>query len=162
VHALIAGDGPYRAVTEARARELGIIDRVHFLGGLDHETKLKLLSSIDVFTFPSTEITEAFGISQMEAMICGAPVVASDLPTGVTDVSIDEETALLAPPHDHVKFAAQISRLIKDKELAARLSENARNHILQNMTHEVVSRKTLEIFEKAIGDAAQQQKRRLA
>lgn len=161
-HALVAGDGPYRAVAQQKAQELGIADRVHFLGSIDHQTKLKLLSSIDVFAFPSTEVTEAFGISQMEAMLCGAPVVASDLPTGVTDVSIDGETALLAPPFDHGKLASQISRLLDDRAFAAALAARARDHILKNMTHEVVSRRTREIFESAIARTRGQEARRSA
>lgn len=152
VHAAIGGDGAYRAKTEARAKSLGIADRVHFLGRLSHRDKLKLLISIDVFAFPSTEITEAFGISQMEAMLCGAPVVASNLPTGVTDVAIDGKTALLAPPGDAGALADKITTMIADRQLAERLADNARSHVLENMTHEVVCRRTLGVLEAAMAN----------
>ncbi len=149
VHGYIGGDGPYRAEAQARAEALGIADRVHFLGRLSHREKLRLLASLDVFAFPSTEITEAFGISQLEAMICGAPVVASNLQTGVTDVSIGDKTALLATPEMRTP-CQQLLRLIEDKELAARLSKAALAHVNENMTHDIVSKKTLGIFEGAI------------
>ncbi|MEA3535456.1 glycosyltransferase [Rhizobium sp. CC-YZS058] len=154
VHGYIGGDGPYRAEAQARAEALGIADRVHFLGRLSHREKLRLLASLDVFAFPSTEITEAFGISQLEAMICGAPVVASNLQTGVTDVSIGDKTALLATPGDADSLAQQLLRLIEDKELAARLSKAALAHVNENMTHDIVSKKTLGIFEGAIATKA--------
>jgi rhamnosyl/mannosyltransferase len=150
VHALIGGDGAYREVAEARARELGISDRVHFLGRLSHRDKLKLLAALDVFAFPSTEITEAFGISQMEAMLCGTPVVASDLPTGVTDVAVDGVTALTAPPGDAVQLAQKLQVLIADRALAGKLADQARRHVLDKMTFEAVSRKTLSILEAAM------------
>lgn len=150
VHALVGGDGPYRQEAENKAKELGIADRVHFLGRLHHRDKLKLLVALDVFVFPSTEITEAFGISQMEAMLCGVPVVASDLPTGVTDVSIDGHTALLAPPGDSDGLAGQVQRLIEDRALAERLAETGRRHVLTNMTYDSVSQRTLAIFEAAM------------
>ena len=150
VHAFIGGDGPYRKAAQEKALALGIQDRVHFFGRLDHHDKLKLLAALDVFAFPSTEITEAFGISQMEAMMCGTPVVASDLPTGVTDVAVDGRTALLVSPGDPAQLAEQINRLIGDPALAAELSAAARTHILEKMTHATVSRQMLSIFEAAM------------
>lgn len=150
VHALLAGDGPYRQSTEDLARELGLEDRVHFLGLVDSRTKLKLLSAIDCFAFPSTETTEAFGVSQMEAMLCGAPVVASNLPTGVTDVAIDGQTALLAEPGDVESLRDRISTMLSDRALAARLAQAGREHIRTNMEAEVVAKRTTEIIEGAM------------
>lgn len=150
VHALIAGDGPYRAEIERTVKRLGICDRVHFIGRIDHHTKLKLLSSIDLFAFPSTEITEAFGMSQMEAMLCGSPVVASNLPTGVTDVAVDEHTALLAEPGDVPSLIRQMRRLLDDPELRSKLAAQAREHIMTSMTPEIVAQRTKDIFETAI------------
>lgn len=134
VHALIGGDGPFREPTAALARELGVPDRVHLLGALSHEEKLRLLAAADVFAFPSTEITEAFGVSQLEAMAVGCPVVATNLPTGVTDVSVNEKTALLVPPGDARALADAIGRLLNDRALAERLAGEARQRVAENYT----------------------------
>lgn len=150
VHALIAGDGPARAPTEQLAQELGLSDRVHFLGRIDDETKLKLLTSIDAFIFPSTEITEAFGVSQMEAMLCGAPVVATDLPTGVTDVAVDGQTALLAQPGSSESLTDCIRTMLSSPDLATKLSQAGRQHIIRNMTEEVVAERTCAVIEQAM------------
>lgn len=154
VHALIAGGGPERAAAELLVEQLGLGDRFHFLGRIDAGTKLKMLSSIDAFIFPSTEITEAFGVSQMEAMLCGAPVVATRLPTGVTDVAIDGETALLAEPGSVDSLTEQVGRMLSDRALAARLGENGRRHILMNMDEAVVARRTCDVIEAAIVERA--------
>ena len=150
VHAVIGGTGEYYEDIQRIAQELGIADRVHFLGRISHEEKLRLLAAIDIFAFPSNEITEAFGLSQVEAMICGAPVVATNLPTGVTDVSIDGVTALLAEPGDVASFAQCLRRLLDDRQLAGELAARAKVHVLENLTADKVSARTLEIFEAAI------------
>lgn len=131
---VIAGDGPLRAATIALAERLGLADRVCFPGALSHDEKCRLLGAVDVFAFPSTGIAEAFGVTQMEAMLLGAVVVASDLPTGVTDVAIDGETALLARPGDAGHLAQQIRRALGDAELRERLRAGAARHIEENFS----------------------------
>lgn len=138
VVAVIAGDGPYRAGAMALAQALGVADRVHFPGPVSHQEKLRLLAAIDVFAFPSTETTEGFGVTQLEAMVLGAVVVAGDLPTGVTDVALDERTALLARPGDAAHLAAQIGRILADPALADRLRRDARRHVEANFSQRAV------------------------
>lgn len=147
LHAAIAGDGPYRRQAEDLSRRLGVADRIHFLGGVDHRMKVKMLSVLDAFLFPSTEITEAFGVSQLEAMMCGAPVIASNLPTGVTDVAIDGQTALLCKPSDPVDLALQIERMLGDRPFAQRLSRQAKAHVMSSMTHERIQIRTRQVLE---------------
>jgi rhamnosyl/mannosyltransferase len=151
VHAVIGGTGEYLDEIKRIAGELAVADRVHFLESISHEEKLRLLAAIDVFAFPSNEITEAFGLSQVEAMICGVPVVATDLPTGVTDVSIDGVTALLAKPGDPVSFAACVRRMLADPALARGLAEKAKVHVVENLTADKVSARTLDVFHAATG-----------
>jgi len=134
VHFVVAGDGPKRAEAESLARELGIEERVHFLGKIDHQKKIELLSVLDVFAFPSTEITEAFGISQVEAMAMGVPVVASDLPTGVTDVAQNNVNALVVPPSDEVALAQALSMIIENRDLRDRLGEAAKAFVYSKLS----------------------------
>lgn len=134
VCAIIAGDGPFRKDAEALSVQLNVQDRIHFVGEIAHDDKLKMLSMIDVFAFPSTEITEAFGLAQLEAMILEVPVVSSELPTGVTDVAIDCETALTVPPSDVDALAGAITRALSDPLLRARLVESARAAVFAKFT----------------------------
>lgn len=152
VHAVIGGDGPFRTAAEELCRSLGIDDRVHFLGEISHAEKLRLLSAIDVYAFPSTEITEAFGISQLEAMIMGAAVVASNLPTGVTDVSIHEETALTVQPGDASAFAEAINRLLREPVLRGALIRRARNRVLSEFTTDIMVDRFNKINDKLLAD----------
>jgi len=151
VRAKIAGDGPYRHEAEALAVELKVEDRVDFVGDIRKiDDKMAFYRSIGIFVFPSTEVTETFGISQVEAMLMGVPVVASNLPTGVTDVAIDNETALLITPGQADELKAAVIRLREDAALRERLALSARAHVLKNFTNAIVVSKTVALFTAAL------------
>lgn len=151
IPAKIGGDGPYRAEAETLSRDLGVEDQVDFLGDISNmPDKLDFYRSIGVFVFPSTEVTETFGISQLEAMLMGVPVIASNLQTGVTDVAIHEETALLIEPGNDQQLSEAISRLRDDRALRERLIVNARAHVLNRFNNEIIIRQTTDLFDEAM------------
>ncbi len=71
----IGGDGPKRGEYEARARRLGLADRVHWLGAVSRERAPDLFRQSHVFVLPSRH--ESFGIVYAEALACGKPVIAT-------------------------------------------------------------------------------------
>lgn len=154
VHAMLIGDGPLRRQTEEQAQIAGIADRVHFLGTVDEPTKIRSLAMMDMLLLPSVETTEAFGVVQIEAQLMTVPVVASRLPTGVTDVTIDGETGLLVPPGDAQALARTISQLIDDPDLAARLGTAGRAHALKHFTSEVFQQRIEELYEAVLSGCA--------
>lgn len=110
------GEG-YRKLKEAAAR-LGIADRTLLLGQMSHEAVIEQLQETDCFVYPSH--LESFGLPPLEAMSCGAPVVAS------SRASLPEvvgEAALLVDPADHSGVATAIWRLLTDADFAAALRE---------------------------------------
>jgi rhamnosyl/mannosyltransferase len=147
VHVLMIGDGPLRSQTEDQVRAAGISDRVHFLGNLDEQGKIRSLAMMDLLLLPSVDTTEAFGVAQIEAQLMEVPVVASRLPTGLTDVTIDNETGLLVPPRDPEALAKAISRLLHDRDLAARLGRAGHAHALKYFTLDVFRQRLHELFE---------------
>jgi len=72
----LAGQGPDRAMLEARARAKGMADRVHFLGNLPHAALPRLLAAADVMALPSS--SEGLANAWVEALACGTPIVISD------------------------------------------------------------------------------------
>lgn len=74
-------------------------DRIEFLGFLPDEQVKDFFASIDVLAFPSVNPLEAFGIVQVEALSCGVPIVASDLP-GVRLPVVQSGAGVLVPPRD--------------------------------------------------------------
>jgi len=114
---LIIGDGPLRSRLTALARELGVAERVHFLGSVDDQTRLACYHAADIFVLASLARSEAFGIVQIEAMAAGKPVVNTALDSGVPFVSQNEVTGLTVPPQDHEALASAITRLLSNPTL---------------------------------------------
>ena len=150
VRVLMIGDGPLRRQTEDQARAAGISHRFHFLGNVDEQTKVRNLAMMDVLVLPSVDNTEAFGVAQIEAQLMEVPVVASRLPTGLTDVTIDNETGLLVPPRDPAALANAINQLIRDRDFATRLGRAGRAHALRNFTFDVFRKRFHSLFESAL------------
>jgi len=74
---LIVGDGPDRAALEAQAREMGVADRVRFLGQVPHDQLPEIYSAADALVLASSR--EGWANVLLEAMACGTPVVATDV-----------------------------------------------------------------------------------
>jgi rhamnosyl/mannosyltransferase len=120
-HTVIIGEGPLRPKLEALALGLGIGDKVSFLGGLPRDRVKEYLHAAGVLAFPSLNHAEAFGLSQIEAMAAGLPIINTTLDTAVPRVARDGLEALSVPPGDTNALAAALRTLITDDGLARRL-----------------------------------------
>jgi len=118
---LMVGEGPERASAQALARRLGLAERVRFLGRQDRIEELTGLA--DVFLLPSE--LESFGLSALEALACGVPVVGSDA-GGLPEVVKHTETGFLLPVGDIEGMAARTIEILKDEQHWQALSAAAR------------------------------------
>jgi rhamnosyl/mannosyltransferase len=153
VRALIAGDGPMRSTYEVAARTHGVAERVRFLGQVDDAGKAAVLHAADAFVLPCLNRAEAFGEVQVEAQLCGLPVVASRVDSGVVDVTRDGETGLCVPPGDPAALAAALGRLLGDADLRRRLGEAGRARARLHYVEPVVAPR-LRAFVRACAEAA--------
>ena len=128
---VIVGDGPLEGALRARARALGVAERVAFGAGLSDEDVRWLYRACDVFVLPSTERTEAFGLVQIEAMASGLPVVSTDVPTGVPWVNEHEVTGLVVARDDAGALAAGLQRLLADPALRTALGQAGRRRAIE-------------------------------
>ena len=108
---VMVGDGPDRVHAEAEARELGVDDRVFFLGKI--EAVAPLLSAADLFLIPSQ--SESFGLSALEALASGVPVVGSAT-GGLPEVVRDGETGALCEVGDIDAMAAAAIDMLRDRD----------------------------------------------
>ncbi len=131
---LAGGESSWRQAELVQlAAALGVADRVVFLG--QQESALPALyQACDVFTLPSIERSEAFGIVQLEAMAAGRPVVSCDVNTGVAWVNQHEQTGLVVPPRDSAQLAAALNRLLADPPLREKLGQAGRARVQQLFT----------------------------
>lgn len=118
---LLIGDGPDRTECEKLSRELGIAEHVKFLG--KQSIVVDLLSCADVFLLPSQ--SESFGLSALEAMSCGVPVVGSNI-GGIPEVVVHGETGYVAEFGDISRMARYVKDLLTNEKKWQIFSDNSR------------------------------------
>ena len=118
---VLVGDGPERPRVLMRAEELGVRDRVMFLG--KHTSVHEVLSCADLFLLPSA--SESFGLVALEAMACGAPVVASNV-GGLPEVIEHGTSGYMFDVGDIDAMAEAGLRILGDDEHWRSLSEAGR------------------------------------
>jgi glycosyltransferase involved in cell wall biosynthesis len=110
----IVGTGPLEQSLRDAAVRHGVADRVRFAGTVPEEDLPAYYQACDLFVLPSIARTEAFGIVQIEAMAAGAPVVSTNLPTGVPWVNQHDLTGLVVPPGDAIALADAMRALLEN------------------------------------------------
>ena len=145
VRLLLVGDGPERAKAEARCRELGICDRMTFLGNLPQVEEI--LVGADLFLLPSE--TESFGLAALEALACKVPVVATEV-GGLPEVVRDGETGFLLPLGDVEGMARAGDRLLRDEEMRTRFGERAQADAFERFAMDRVVARYREVYQAAI------------
>jgi glycosyltransferase involved in cell wall biosynthesis len=108
----MVGDGPERAGAEEEARTLGVERSVFFLGKLD--SVAPLLASAELFLLPS--LNESFGLSALEALACGVPVVATHV-GGLPEVIRDGVTGALRPVGAVEAMAEAGIAILRDRDV---------------------------------------------
>ncbi len=138
VRFLVIGEGPEGESLARLAKELGVDDRVEFLGERTDAEVAIHLQAADIFVLPSHLPSEAFGLSQVEAMASGTPVVSTDLPTGVPYVNRHGETGLVVPPGDDEALADAIRLLLDDPNRRFQMGENALRRAHEEFSREAM------------------------
>jgi len=121
----IVGDGNLRPKYEDLARHLKIEKQVEFAGKLNDADLVRALQNADVFILPSINGNEAFGIVLIEALACGVPVIASNLP-GVRQVFSDQIQGLLAEPNNVNDLKQKLEVIMNDEKWRAKMALAAR------------------------------------
>jgi N-acetyl-alpha-D-glucosaminyl L-malate synthase BshA len=118
---LMVGDGPELEPARALVQELGLQEKVEFLG--PRQDVPGLLAQLDLFLLPSEY--ESFGLAALEAMACGVPVIASRA-GGLPEVVDDGSTGFLLPVGDVQAMARRAAEILDGDGLRRRLSAAAR------------------------------------
>ena len=147
---LIVGSGPLRADLEALASELGIAEKIVFLGEIQNERVIPYYHAAQIFALASVARSEAFGIVQIEAMASGLPVVNTALDSGVPFVSLDGQTGLTVAPADSDAMAAALNRLLDDAELRKKLGSGGILRAQQEFSLPTMVGRTLELYQSVM------------
>ena len=112
------GDESEKERLKAIATQMGVRDRVEFVGSVAHHELPFFYAAADVCVMPS--YSESFGLVALEAQACGCPVVASGV-SGLRSVVRDGVSGYLIDAHDPAAYAERIGRVLEDREIAQQM-----------------------------------------
>lgn len=144
---VMVGDGPDRNDAEEEARALGVEEHVHFLGRIDDVAPL--LASADLFLLPSNR--ESFGLSGLEALACGVPVIGCNV-GGLPEVVRDGETGVLRSPGDIGGMAAAAAGILGDARRWQAMSDRAVADARERFAEDAIVPQYEALYEKAVRD----------
>lgn len=143
VYAWIAGAGPIEAELKAQCTNLGLDDRVRWLGW--RTDRAALLGACDIVAFPSRY--EPFGAVTVEAWAAERPLVVADA-AGPKATVTNESDALLVPKDDPAALRAALGRVIADRELRTRLVANGKRSYELGFTKQAFVRAAMTLYER--------------
>lgn len=142
---VLVGDGPDRSESERLARELGIFEDVRFLG---KQTLLpEILSASDLMLMPSQ--SESFGLSALEAMSCGVPVVSSST-GGLPELIVHGETGYIAELGDVQRMAKYAIELLSDERKRELFGQNSRKRAVERFDVNSIVPLYEKVYEEAL------------
>ena len=127
---IMVGDGPDAGLAMQTAQDLGVADKVKFVGVVD--SVALLLGAANLLLLPSQ--TESFGLAALEAMASGVPVIASDV-GGLPEVVEHGVSGFLAPVGDVDKMAEYAIQILTDCALCQAFSKSARKRAIERFDY---------------------------
>lgn len=147
---MIIGVGPLEQQLKTLAKNLGVEDRIVWLG---HVTEDQLVGAYHAATslwFPSNLRSEGFGLVQVEAMASGCPVINANIPcSGVPWVSRNEQEGLTVPINDPVALARSAKRLLDEPGLRNRLVTESYKRA-KYFNHRTMTQRSFELYEEVL------------
>jgi D-inositol-3-phosphate glycosyltransferase len=142
---------PEIGVLRALAAELGVLDQVRFAGRRQPDELHLWYSAADVAV--TTPWYEPFGLTPLEAMACGVPVIGSRV-GGITFTIADDETGFLVPPRDPEALCARLAEILRDPARRKRMGQTGRARVLGSFTWQQVAMRTAALYDDLLSARA--------
>jgi colanic acid/amylovoran biosynthesis glycosyltransferase len=149
----VAGDGPERTALEALSRELGLRQKVEFLGAVDNTQVRNLLQSSNVFALAcrtdNAGDRDGIPVALMEAMACGVPVISGDLPA-IRELVAPDVSGLLVNASKPADWADAFNKLATDAEFRQSVIAGGRAMVQQEFDLETNVTRLQGMLEKTV------------
>lgn len=142
----VVGDGPCRFALEGLAGRLGIAGQVTFTGFV--EDVRSLMADLNLLVISS--LWEGFGLTAVEAMALGVPVVATEV-GGLPEVVLHGETGLLVPPANSAALAKSIAWMLDHPGATGEMAKKGGKAVREKFTAAVMARRTEELYRRVAG-----------
>jgi glycosyltransferase involved in cell wall biosynthesis len=147
---LVVGEGPQGQEWRELTRQLGLEEKVIFLGRVSDEDLVALYHACDVFVLPAIHRSESWGAVQVEAMACGKPVVCTELGTGTSFVNLHGQTGLVVPPRDVGALAQAIGTLLQDQSLRQQMGQRARQRAEKEFSFTTMVKRLVDLYKDVL------------
>jgi glycosyltransferase involved in cell wall biosynthesis len=151
IQLFIGGDGFLRPFLENFIKQNHLENNVHLLGTVDDSELNEWYNKVSLVVIPS--IFEGFGLTAIEAVACGTPVIATEV-DGLRDVIEDEVNGLLVQYNDVEALSAKIIYLLKDKDKQSKLSLNGKKKAATIYNWNSISQDILKVYEYVLGKSS--------
>jgi glycosyltransferase involved in cell wall biosynthesis len=150
IRLLLVGDGNRRQAYERRAEQLGLSGRVTFCGRVADADLPAHYALCDLLVLPSTTMGEAFGVVLLEAMACGKPIIASNLP-GVRSVVSDGQDGLLAEPGNALDLAEKMRALLASPRTRQEMGKRGRGKVEARYNWTIIIPRLERVYYEVLG-----------
>lgn len=145
----IGGIGSQKSYLEKLTVDLGIKDKVKFLGFLGRKQVAEAFNRFDIAVFPSILDSESFGVSVVEAQSCGTPVIVSNV-GGLPEATEPNVSSILVRKKNSDDIESALEKLILNEELRISMGKNARKFVEDNFNIENNFNKVDIIYKKIV------------
>ena len=146
---VVVGDGALRPSYETLVSNFGLERKVIFAGAVSDDQLPLYYNMADVYVLPSIDSSEAFGLTVVEAMSSGLPVIASDLP-GVRSVIKKNTTGYLFKPKDIGTLAKHMHYLLENPQVRNHLGGAARKRVLDRYAWSIIGAQLMDLYEQRL------------
>jgi len=146
---ILVGKGSLESRLKEVAMKLDVKNKVFFAGYVRDDELPYYYAACDVFVLPSISEYEGFGIVQLEAMACGKPVIATNIP-GVREVDAKELATIHVPPKDKRALTEALLMILRDEKLATKMGSNGRKLVEEFYSWSKIARIILQLYEEVL------------
>ena len=147
---VIAGSGPLDAELKERVAT-ETLDNVHLIGRISESDKSALLHLTSAVILPSHLRSEAFGITLVEGLMYGKPLISTDIGTGTSYINQHKKTGFVVPTNDVKQLLKAINKLHYDETLSQRFGQAARERYIQNFTQAQYCQRYANVYHQLLG-----------
>lgn len=146
---VIVGAGPIEQALKAQVIKLNLTN-IHFLGYINDDDKIALLTLCYSILFPSHLRSEAFGISLLEGCMFGKPMISSEIGTGTTFINVNHLTGLVVPAGDPDAFRIAMQYLWNNPDKAKAMGQCAETRYWAEFTAEQMALQYVRLYERLL------------
>ncbi|UQZ32377.1 N-acetyl-alpha-D-glucosaminyl L-malate synthase BshA [Paenibacillus sp. PK3_47] len=143
---LLVGEGPDLPKIQAKIHEMGLEDKVRFLGKQDEIAQV--ISLADLLLLPSEK--ESFGLVALEAMACGVPTIGSQA-GGIPELIVHGKTGFLAPIGDTSAMAKYAVKLLSDEQMAEQFRKDCLERACEGFSRDMITNQYEDIYYRVLG-----------